>query len=189
LVKSPTSKVALFGGSFDPPHIGHQEIIKKALQSLDIERLIVLPAYHNPFKDKTAVDAQERLGMCQNLFGGIEGVVVDDFEIREEIVYTIESFKYFKKSYNVAYVIIGTDNLERLQQWKDFDKLNAEITWVVAKRGKKEFDMSFLNSYRLLDTNVDISSSEIRAHLELQYIDKKIVKKVEALYNKGKKKI
>lgn len=189
MVKSTTLKVALFGGSFDPPHIGHQEIIKKALQTLDIDTLIVLPAYLNPFKDKTVVDAKGRLEMCRDLFGKIDGVVVDDFEIREEIQYTIESFRHFKKSYNVSYIIIGADNLERLCQWKDFDQLNAEITWVIAKRGKREFDMSFLNSYKLLDTDMDVNSTQIREHLELQYVDKKIVKKVEELYKKGKKKV
>ena len=44
--------VAIYGGSFDPPHIGHEEIIKQALKTLDIEQLFVVPTYLNPFKNR-----------------------------------------------------------------------------------------------------------------------------------------
>ncbi|HHE07967.1 MAG TPA: ribosome silencing factor RsfS, partial [Chlorobaculum parvum] len=43
-------KVAIFGGSFDPPHMGHQGIVQRAVEVLDIDKLIVLPAFLNPFK-------------------------------------------------------------------------------------------------------------------------------------------
>lgn len=43
-------RVAIFGGSFDPPHIGHEKIIQKALEKLDIDVLFVVPTYLNPFK-------------------------------------------------------------------------------------------------------------------------------------------
>ncbi|MBN2767996.1 MAG: nicotinate (nicotinamide) nucleotide adenylyltransferase [Campylobacterales bacterium] len=189
MVKSTTLKVALFGGSFDPPHLGHQEIIKKALRVLDIDALLVLPAYHNPFKEESVADATQRLEMAQAVFGSFQGVIVDDFEIKNAIKYTIESLEHFQKSYDVAYIIIGADNLERLWQWKDFERLDSMITWVIAKRGERECDTSFLRSFRFLDIGIDISSTQIRENFELQYIDTKITKKVKRLYKKGKNKI
>ena len=178
-------KAALFGGSFDPPHVGHQEIIKKALQILDIDKLIVLPAYRNPFKKSAVVTPKERFKMCQEVFGDIERVVIDDFEIKDKVLYTIESLEHFQKFYDVAYIIIGADNVAELSRWKDFQKLNVAITWVIVKRGNIEFDTSLLNTFKILKIDTDISSTQIREELDDRFIDKKIQKKVEQLYKRN----
>ena len=53
-------KIALFGGSFDPPHFGHDAIVKKALQSLDIDKLIIIPTFISPFKSSFKADEKKR---------------------------------------------------------------------------------------------------------------------------------
>jgi nicotinate-nucleotide adenylyltransferase len=54
-------KVAIFGGSFDPPHKGHQNIVQRALETLEIDKLIILPAYLNPFKQNSLASAKQFL--------------------------------------------------------------------------------------------------------------------------------
>ncbi|DAB35050.1 MAG TPA: nicotinate-nicotinamide nucleotide adenylyltransferase, partial [Sulfurospirillum sp. UBA12182] len=54
-------KIAIFGGSFDPPHKGHESIVNEALKTLDIETLFVVPTYLNPFKDSFVADERTRL--------------------------------------------------------------------------------------------------------------------------------
>lgn len=53
-------KIALFGGSFDPPHQGHESVIKEALNTLEIDKLIIMPAFISPFKESVSVPAQKR---------------------------------------------------------------------------------------------------------------------------------
>ena len=60
--------IALFGGSFDPPHSGHITVIYEALKSLPIERVIVVPAYVNPFKSGTHAPASLRLQWLKTIF-------------------------------------------------------------------------------------------------------------------------
>ncbi len=76
--------VALFGGSFDPPHFGHKAIVREALKRLDIDRLIVVPTFLNPFKSNSYAPPELRLSMSREFFGEFEGVIVDDYEIREK---------------------------------------------------------------------------------------------------------
>lgn len=52
--------IALFGGSFDPPHKGHEAIIKEALKKLDIDKLIIMPTFINPFKQNFSADEKQR---------------------------------------------------------------------------------------------------------------------------------
>jgi nicotinate-nucleotide adenylyltransferase len=182
LVNQPKPEVALFGGSFDPPHKGHQEIIEKALVSLDIDRLIVLPAYLNPFKSSSVASAVQRLAWCRELFGSIPKVVVDDYEIRQgKSIRTAQSVEHFTTYYDVKYLIIGADNLSTLTEWYRFEWLNAHITWVIATRSGHPIKTDMLRSWRVLEVNTPVSSTEIRQTSKMEYIDKKIEKTVKKI--------
>ncbi len=177
MVNRPKPKTALFGGSFDPPHKGHQEIVKKALTYLNIERLIVLPAYLNPFKSSSVASAAQRLAWCQQLFADIPNVIVDDYEIRQgKSIRTVESVEHFNESYDVKYLIIGADNLSTLTQWHRFEWLNDHITWVIVTRGNHSLKTDMLRSWKLLEIDVPVSSTEIRRTSNMEHIDKKIKK-------------
>ena len=54
-------KIAIFGGSFDPPHIGHEHITKQVLKQLDVDKVIVVPNFQNPFKDKTLFGWKQKI--------------------------------------------------------------------------------------------------------------------------------
>ncbi len=74
-------KIALFGGSFDPPHKGHDAIIKEALAKLDIDKLIIVPTFINPFKKGFFADEKQRFAWVNKLWGNLEKVEICDFEI------------------------------------------------------------------------------------------------------------
>lgn len=63
-------KIALFGGSFDPPHNGHNSVVLEALEKLDIDKLIIMPTYINPFKQSFSADEKQRFLWVKN-FGDI----------------------------------------------------------------------------------------------------------------------
>lgn len=182
MVKTVKPGIAIFGGSFDPPHCGHQYIVNQALQILDIDRLFVVPAYLNPFKSYSLAPAALRLQWCKTLFDPIEKVEVSDFEINEaKSTYTSNTVKHFKQYYDVKYLIIGSDNLEHLTKWHEFNCLNEEVTWVIATRDSHHLHTEMLNNWVLLEIDVPISSSAIRSTKQIDKVDKKIQDSVKQL--------
>ncbi len=176
--KKPT--IAIFGGSFDPPHKGHQLIVEKAVENLQIDQLFVVPAYLNPFKTSTLADASTRLAWCHTLFDPIDRVKVDDYEIKEgKSTVTSQSVKHFNQTYDVKYLIIGSDNLSTLTKWHAFEWLNETVTWVIATRDNHHLDTDELNKWELLPIEAPMSSTQIREEKDLQFIDEKIRESVK----------
>ncbi len=187
MVKQGKQVVAMFGGSFDPPHLGHQRIVEKAVKSLDIDKLFVVPAYLNPFKISSLASAAQRLAWCHTLFDTVDNVIVDDYEIKEgKSTTTSQSIKYFNIDYDVKYLIIGSDNLSTLTKWHNFKWLNTHIIWVIVTRENHILETGSLRKWELLTLDVPMSSTDIRRDHELHYVDKKIEKSVKEVLTKYK---
>ena len=62
-------KIALFGGSFDPPHTGHEKIVRSVLANLNIDLLVIMPTFLNPFKEKFSAPPNLRLKWVEKLWG------------------------------------------------------------------------------------------------------------------------
>jgi len=194
LVNDKRLKVAVFGGSFDPPHYGHQQIVAEALKHLDIDKLIVLPAYLNPFKSGSLADASTRLDWCHTLFDSIPKVLVSDYEIKQQkSVKTAQSVRHFKTQYDVKYLIIGADNLSTLTQWHDFAWLNETITWAIITRPGYTLDTAMLRNWKVIALDAQISSSQIRRLQQTDAIDTQIANSVknilkgQQLHDNGRK--
>ncbi|EHY0864762.1 nicotinate-nicotinamide nucleotide adenylyltransferase, partial [Campylobacter coli] len=94
-------KIALFGGSFDPPHKGHDAIVKEALAGLDIDKLVIMPTFINPFKKGFFADEKQRFAWVNRLWGKLEKVEICDFETKQKRpVPSIESVEYLYKIYH-----------------------------------------------------------------------------------------
>jgi nicotinate-nucleotide adenylyltransferase len=171
-------KKAIFGGSFDPPHKGHLEIIQQAIISLNIDELIVVPAFLNPFKSKYEAPSHLRLKWLNAMTKGMKKVRVSSFEIdQNRAVASIETVKHFKDD-DELYVIIGADNLESLSLWKNFKELNEMVTWVVASRD----NIKIPEGYMTLDVNQDISATQLRESINEAYLDKSIAQEIIDFY-------
>ncbi|HFQ62099.1 MAG TPA: nicotinate (nicotinamide) nucleotide adenylyltransferase [Epsilonproteobacteria bacterium] len=180
MVKKHKPVAAMFGGSFDPPHRGHQSIVQEVVQSLDIDTLLIVPAYLNPFKVSSLASTSMRLEWCHVLFDNIPKVVVDNYEIKEgKSTYTSDTVKHFNIAYEVKYLIIGSDNLTSLSKWHQYEWLNANIIWVIITRDGHTLDLNGLREYRVLTLDEKISSTEIRTSKDLHYVDNKIKKSVQ----------
>lgn len=161
--KERLETVALFGGSFDPPHFGHREIVKKALEKLPIDRLIIVPTFLNPFKKYSYSTPYERLEMSKEIFQEFSKVEISDYEIKEsKATTTAQTLNYFQKYYSVKYIIIGADNLNSIEKWYNFELLNRTIIWVIASRVGYSLITDKLRAFKILDVDVDISSTDIR---------------------------
>ncbi len=175
MVNKPKPVVAIFGGSFDPPHKGHQAIVQKTIENLDIDKLIVLPAYLNPFKKSSLANAKQRLKWCHELFDSIENVLVSDYEIKKgKSITTSQSVKHFNRESFVKYFVIGSDNLLTLIKWHKFEWLNNNLIWVVFTRKGHAIHTNKLKECIVLELDEVANSTEIRDNKSLKYIDNKI---------------
>ena len=164
-------QIAIYGGSFDPPHLGHYNIVIKSLEKLEIDKIIVLPNFQNPWKNSTKFSPQKRLELLKKLFKKYPKVEISDFEINNgRPTKTIESILHFSKIYSKIYFIIGADNLAKLHLWDDFDKLEKILTFVIATRGEIQIPEKYIK----LEIDFEISSTELRENLDLNKIPKEI---------------
>lgn len=168
---SKLQRIGLYGGSFDPVHIGHLILAQDALEKLVLARLHLMPARVNPFKQNaTMTDAKHRLAMLRIAAAGLPGVVVDDREIqRGGVSYAIDTVHELRKEYPNAeiFLIIGEDNLPMLNKWHRFEELRMLVTFAVFPRpdaaaGKLA---SGAVPFVRIGRRIDISSTEIRTRI------------------------
>jgi nicotinate-nucleotide adenylyltransferase len=169
--------IAIFGGSFDPFHIGHLDIINKALKELEIDKVVVVPTYLNPFKKKFFLSAKDRLELLSELFENNHKVIIESYEVEQNIpIPSYQTVLYLQQKYNLSkiYFIIGADNLADLHKWDNFDEFEKIVSFVVATRDNISID----SKYKILQIEQDISSTNIRENLDMRYVPEKIRKKV-----------
>ena len=132
-------KIGIFGGSFNPPHIGHVSAAKLAMEQHDLELLIVVPTGRPPHKELPVgtPNPQMRLSMTQNAFGDCCGMRVSDIEIySSERNYTIDTVRALKQEYSGddLFILAGTDMYDSLDTWKDSDELLKIVTPILLPR-------------------------------------------------------
>lgn len=138
LSKLKTTHIALFGGSFNPPHIGHLEIAKRVGRRKRVDSVWVLPTYCHPFGKKLA-PFTERLEKCRQLFKGIDKVKVKDWEMKKGgMSYTLDLILFLKKkfpAYQFSWVM-GNDDYAERDKWKDFSAIERLVKIIVFPRGE-----------------------------------------------------
>jgi nicotinate-nucleotide adenylyltransferase len=177
--------VAWYGGTFDPPHTGHQQIVAHLVSLSWIDRIIVTPAWLNPFKSHTLASPEKRLEWCRTVFAHPK-VTVDAGEVQAgHSVYTADTIDRLGASYDVRYLVIGADNLATIEQWHAFEHLNETMTWLVFEREGYDTGYDKLKSYKRFALDAPISSSQIRETQSTENIDKSIAQHVQKLLTKG----
>ncbi len=134
-------KIGLFGGTFDPVHIGHVRAARAFLTEAGLDRLHVVPAYINPFKSSVHATAKQRLDMLRIAFDGDERITVDDFEATSpNPSYTFLTVRHLKNLYGDAEIalLIGDDNLEELATWREFDAVLRKCKIYVSARNRTD---------------------------------------------------
>ncbi len=164
-------RILLYGGSFDPPHLGHSACIKAALNRFSRASLWVLPAYAPPQRAgalKPNVSLFEhRFKMCEAAFGSIPRVRVMDIESGlPQPSYTWQSIKHIKRSLLPAFgrhelaLLMGLDQLQNLAQWFEVQSLLTALDLVVVHRPQAD-------AARQVD--IDLIRASFRSmHLEIQ---------------------
>ena len=136
-------KIGIYGGSFNPVHLGHVGIAKRAIADLALDKLIVIPANVSPFKVAGAEARQpengvrqpeiwERVELVKAAFRDLEKTVVDLREVeRGGVSYAIDTVRQIAAENPGAelFFVIGEDSVEGLPRWKDIEELKKLVTF------------------------------------------------------------
>ncbi len=173
---SSPQRIGVFGGAFDPPHLGHVALAKAAIAELSLDKLLVIPTGHAWHKARALSPAEHRLAMATLAFADIPEVQVDAREIqRSGASYTVDTLRelHAENPGAVLYLLIGEDQALALHTWHESEALPAIAIICVAARAdstgaKGQFDalsaeISGLTVLHMPPTPV--SATEIRQHV------------------------
>ncbi len=171
--------VALYGGSFDPPHIGHEAVVRELSKLSYIDEIIIMPTYLNPFKRSFFAPPELRLEWLKNIFSSYDNVTISSYEVnKQREVATVETIKYLKKKYPKIYVVIGADNLKSLHKWQDYEELKELVHFIIAKRDNINVSDDFIK----LNINEAISSSSLRKNMDITKLPKAVAVEIAEYY-------
>jgi len=176
--------IAIFGGSFDPFHIGHEKIVNTVLKELNIDKLFLVPTFLNPFKNSSFLDANTRLELIKDMYKNSKSIEIIDYEVKQnKKVTSYETIKFLKTLYSInkIYLVIGADNLNDVHLWYNFENLKNEVIFVVFSRDDISLEN---NSIEFINYELDekVSSSKLRKNMDINFIPKKIQNKVKELW-------
>ncbi len=167
-----SEKIAIFGGSFDPPHYGHYDIVKNLEKNFD--RVIVVPSYISPFKQgdvDAEKDAKTRLKLCKSFFGSQKTEVCSREINKRGVSYSVDTAQYFRRKFKDADIawVIGSEEAEKLGLWHDFDRLKKLVRFLIVPRPGYVPDPDTLKSLKKCGAKLsiakfvglDVSSSQI----------------------------
>lgn len=166
-------RIGVFGGTFDPPHIGHLLLATDAREALGLDRLIFVPAATQPFKVNTPpiASARDRLEMVRLAVADDANYTIDDTEIdRKGLSFTVDTLEQLSRKNPGAklFLLLGEDALAGIDGWRSPERIRELATLAVMRRSGSERspvariadDVTTVSARR-----VDVSSSEIRERL------------------------
>lgn len=177
---------AIYGGSFDPPHVCHKKIVATFLNTFDVKKLFIVPTYVSPFKNGFSAPPELRYAWVKKIFSEYENVEVLDLEIKKQkSVYTVDTVKEIKhylgkQEYDKIFLIMGLDNARDFKKWHAYEELRSMIEPVVVDRGGDRID-----GFEFIEFHCPFSSSSFRLSPSSDMICEEIREEVMSFY-KGK---
>jgi nicotinate-nucleotide adenylyltransferase len=164
-------RLAIFGGSFDPPHVGHLLVAEDAFERLALDRMVLVPAATQPLKVGRAIaSAEQRVAMVQLLVDGDTRFEVSTVEVdRAGLSFTVDTLTHYAEKYLAAerFLLLGADVLATFAQWRQPERILELARPVILEReggGTPTFPAGIDERavMRLPTRRVDVSSTEIR---------------------------
>lgn len=167
---SPSSqgrRVAFFGGSFDPPHIGHVLATAYVLSTQDVDAVLVAPVYQHPFA-KSLTSFDDRMAMCRLAFGWLPDVEISDVEARlggESLTLRTLEHLVQERPHDAFRLVIGSDVVADLPKWHRFDRIAEIAPPLVLPRALARLTEDGADESPPAQVLPAVSSSEIRQAL------------------------
>ncbi len=142
-------RIGIFGGTFNPPHLGHKRLVETMLETAKLDKILIIPTSTPPHKVSTELACEEqRLNMCRLLFNESTFVVSDIEMKRKGKSFTIDTVTELKKEFPAddLFLIIGSDMLLSFHKWYRYEDILENVTLCVATR-EKDISTDKLMSY------------------------------------------
>lgn len=171
------SRIGLFGGTFDPIHLGHIALAERVLEDFSLDKIIFIPSGNPPHKTENNItDKMHRFNMVK-LASCNDSFSVSDYEIKKEGPnYSYITISHFKEQYpnDEIFFIVGGDSFRDFPIWKNFKTLISLCTFIVVPRPEVD-PLSYFEKFKdkqkpenvlfLKDFSFKVSSTEIRNDL------------------------
>ncbi|MDQ7039235.1 MAG: nicotinate (nicotinamide) nucleotide adenylyltransferase [Aquificota bacterium] len=172
--------ILLFGGSFDPVHIGHLIIARDVKEKTGADKVVFIPTHRTPLKESHSAPPEDRLNMVRLAVEGEEGFEVEDYEVRRGgISYTVETLKYLAdKLPGKPVLLLGADSMLRFHLWRDPERIiDMADLMVVEREGLMEKVREYVrtrfpmlkegkNVFFVSTRRIDVSATEIRRRVK-----------------------
>lgn len=194
-------KIGIYGGSFNPPHLGHMLAVREMAKALELDRVLLVPAAAPPHKDLAdgSPTAAQRLEMLRIASEGMDGVEVDGLELeRKGPSYTADTVKTLHEKYpkDKLYLLMGTDMFLTFHEWYKPEKICKYAAIAVARRAGSDSQSQIEKQAERLKKNygakvavvdnrvLEMSSTEARRMLRFQcaesYLNKYVLDYIRA---------
>ncbi|MBQ4600714.1 MAG: nicotinate (nicotinamide) nucleotide adenylyltransferase [Oscillospiraceae bacterium] len=184
-------RIGIYGGTFNPPHVGHIRGAQYALEALALDAVLLIPDHTPPHKQlpEGSASPEQRLAMLRLAAVGAQGIQVSDLALqREGISYTYETVEQVRESYPNAklYLLMGSDMFASFDTWKQVQRITAQAEIAVLCRGEKgekqRIETALENTPgQVLENPVTaISSTDLRRLLAFDCVGEFLVPEVEA---------
>ena len=166
------SKVGIFGGTFDPIHMGHLITAQSVKELRNLEKIIFIPAFISPHKsDAKTSSPSDRLNMIKLAVEGIPFFDYSDIEVKKGgVSYSVDTLRELKKRYTELEFIIGYDNIFTFHTWKEPDEILKLAKIIVLKRRSShppEFEDKYYHQAIFVETRgIEISATDIRERVK-----------------------
>ena len=165
-------RIAIYGGSFNPMHRGHEQIVEYILKNLNMDKIIIVPVGIPSHRENNLEQSDTRLKICREIFKDNSKIEVSDIEIKSDgKSYTYDTLIKLIEVYgknNEFFEIIGEDSLKNFKTWKNYKELLKICKLVVFRRNDdedKKIDKEFLKNSNIIilkNEYYNYSSTEIR---------------------------
>lgn len=176
-------KIGVFGGSFNPPHAGHLNVVSSVIQKMGLDKVLVIPSFQNPLKLNDShhlAEPQHRFQMAQLAFETLGSPIeVLPLEVeRKGSSYTIDTLMQLKTQYpqDKLYLIIGADNLSAFTDWKSWMQILSQCDLIVTTRPGWEIpheQESLPEEIRTLVTSFDFNMAELSTGHTIHFLNLK----------------
>jgi len=174
--------IGVYGGAFDPPHIGHTDSARTACESLELDRLLIVPSAYSSHKPRSVLTPcdRDRINMLRLAFSGLDKAEISDIEIKKGgLSYTSRTLSELKSMFpdDRLVFIMGSDMLLSFDRWHEPGKIAALADLAYLNRGDEEEALEICaaglrsrfnaNIIRVDNNYIDVSSTRIRRLLPL----------------------
>lgn len=192
------TRLGIFGGTFNPIHLGHINLLKNVTEKLKLDKILIMPTKIPPHKQvKYLASEYDRVEMCKLSIENNSSIEVSDFELNNDTTsYTVLTLRHFKELYpnTKLYFILGSDMLLSFHKWFEYEEILQLATIVCASRNIQ--DILKIEAYAELLRNkggeciilnlepYEISSSQIRDAISEEqdfacYLPQKVVQYIK----------